>query len=656
MDRTSDTMATATAAAHRQAGIVRCDEEFVIADASLSLCRFVARRRHELVGRSLLSFVDGDGLAVLTGDACRRLTGERLDATTVEVNFVDRRGHARPARLTLVWVPDPVGSFFATVVPLGSTVPGDGGDDAPGLSLTERAPDLIWRLRLWPEPGFEYVSPSSRELLGYPPSAFYGDPHLLAHLAADADEEAKLLALYDGQWNPHEPLVVRLVHRDGGVRVLEQRTTGILDGERRVLAIEAISRDVTGRHGIESELLAEVAVRRVLDGVDGFADDALGPEAIVARAVDATCRESGWALGHALLIDEHDPEALISTHVWPGESGGDGPYSGFRRTTHRRRWPIEGDGAEVAVITGEVQETDLDASTGGERARAALACGLRHVVVVPVPLGEGTGAAVEFYADETYTRDPASLAMLERVAHHVGRLIERGREVQVLRQMDEARTEFVTRAAHELRGPVGSIAVMASALALEARRSGAVDITGSLERLAGQAERIQLMATRLLELSQLEQGRLDVTLDAVVLRDAVEHAAATVVSPDSSVTIGVGRDLKVLADPAILDELLTNLLANAERHGGPNIDITAKTVSRSTRTDVEVTVSDDGPGVPDALLPHLFEPLRHRLTSPTQSGLGLALVRQMAITLGGEVSYEPAAPHGARFTVILSLA
>ena len=70
------------------------------------------------------------------------------------------------------------------------------------------------------------------------------------------------MALYDGLWNPHEPLVIRLVHRDGGVRALEQRTTGILDGERRVLAIEAISRDVTGRRGMEPELLAEVAVRR----------------------------------------------------------------------------------------------------------------------------------------------------------------------------------------------------------------------------------------------------------------------------------------------------------------------------------------------------------------------------------------------------------
>ena len=233
-------------------------------------------------------------------------------------------------------MPGADGTFLGTVSPLSGAHLGLDGDEPNGAALTERAPDLIWRLRLWPEPSFEYVSPSSKELLGYPPSAFYGDPQLLAHLAADPHEEAKLTALYDGQWNPHEPLVVHLVHRDGSVRALEQRTTGILDGERRVLAIEAISRDVTGRRDLEPELLAEVAIRRVLDDVDGLEHDGLGPAAVLQRTIDAVCAESGWALGHALLIDDADPEALVSTHVWPAEGDDDGRFEPFRRATQGR--------------------------------------------------------------------------------------------------------------------------------------------------------------------------------------------------------------------------------------------------------------------------------------------------------------------------------
>ena len=111
-------------------------------------------------------------------------------------------------------------------------------------------------------------------------------------------------------------------------------------------------------------------------------------------------------------------------------------------------------------------------------------------------------------------------------------------------------------------------------------------------------------------------------------------------SPGARITVDVDPDLKVLADPLILDELLANLLANAERHGGPNVHLSATRSTRSGKRLVGVTVADDGPGVEAALLPHLFQPLRHSLTSPTRSGLGLALVRQMAITLGGDVAYE----------------
>lgn len=654
MDRIRESQAMASPAPERRPGAVRCDGDLVITDASLMLCRFLARRLDELVGQPLVSFVDADDLALLTGEVCRKLMGERLDATTIELHFIDRRGVARPARLTLTWLPDPDSTFLGSIAPLGGVQPGTDGATPPTVALAEKAPDLIWRLRLWPEPSFEYVSPSSEHLLGYPPSAFYGDPQLLANLASDANEEAKLRALYDGNWNPHEPLELQLIHRDGRVRAFEQRTTGVLDGERRVLAVEAISHDVTAQRAREGDLAAEVAVRHVLDEVERAEPGSDEPARVIQRAVDAICTEFGWVVGHGLLADDDDPEALISTHVWPGSGDEPGRFDSFGLSTDRRRWPTERDLVESSIVTGEPAVVNLADFPDNERARAAMACGLHRVFVVSVPVGERIGAALEFYTDDNPARDEARSSLLGRIAPQIGLIIERRREVESLRRMDEVRTEFVTRAAHELRGPVGSIAVMASALALEARRSGALDLTGSLDRLAGQAERIQLMATRLLALSQLEQGRLEVSLDAIVLRDAAEQAVGNLFRSTPPVTIEVDPDIKVLADPLILEELLSNLLANAERHGGPNVRIEAAITTRSGKTQIGVTVSDDGPGVDESLVPHLFEPLRHRLTSPTHSGLGLALVRQMAITLGGDAVYAAGVPQGARFTFFLA--
>ena len=108
-------------------------------------------------------------------------------------------------------------------------------------------------------------------------------------------------------------------------------------------------------------------------------------------------------------------------------------------------------------------------------------------------------------------------------------------------------------------------------------------------------------------------------------------------------------DLHVLADPLLLDEILANLLANARRYGGPNIAIEV----RPRGEQVEFAVRDDGPGVPPALVEHLFEPMRKKLASSNHAGLGLALVRQMARSLGGEATYEPTDERGARFVVRL---
>ena len=69
------------------------------------------------MGRSLLSFVDDDDLAQLTGDVCRRLSGERLDATTIELTSSTAGAAPRPARLTLAWLPEHDGSFLGSVVP-----------------------------------------------------------------------------------------------------------------------------------------------------------------------------------------------------------------------------------------------------------------------------------------------------------------------------------------------------------------------------------------------------------------------------------------------------------------------------------------------------------------------------------------------------------
>jgi signal transduction histidine kinase len=118
-----------------------------------------------------------------------------------------------------------------------------------------------------------------------------------------------------------------------------------------------------------------------------------------------------------------------------------------------------------------------------------------------------------------------------------------------------------------------------------------------------------------------------------------------------TVRVAVGQDISVLADSNRLDQVLTNLLSNAFRHGGPNVAIEAQHVNGV----VQLVVADDGPGIPDDLRPHLFEPFARALDAQARqgSGLGLAIARTLVEAFGGSLSYEQADGSGARFVVQL---
>jgi two-component system sensor histidine kinase KdpD len=126
------------------------------------------------------------------------------------------------------------------------------------------------------------------------------------------------------------------------------------------------------------------------------------------------------------------------------------------------------------------------------------------------------------------------------------------------------------------------------------------------------------------------------------------------IHPTRGIRRAVEPELQVLADAARLDQVLTNLLTNAFRHGGPNIAIEA------SRTDdlVQIVVADDGPGIPLDLQAHLFEPFSRALDSQSRegSGLGLAIARSLIEAFGGRIAYEPGTSGGSRFIIELESA
>jgi signal transduction histidine kinase len=162
-----------------------------------------------------------------------------------------------------------------------------------------------------------------------------------------------------------------------------------------------------------------------------------------------------------------------------------------------------------------------------------------------------------------------------------------------------------------------------------------------------QGIRLRHLLEQLLDLSRLDELSITVDTKPIVLRRVLAEIAAEAVPQPADVRIDVEADLAVIADPLVLDRIVSNLLVNAMRYGEPPIVLSADRRDQHTR----IAVSDCGAGVPEELRPRLFERFA-RGEHAHGSGLGLAIARAYARAHGGDLVYEPGTG-GARFEVIL---
>jgi len=206
---------------------------------------------------------------------------------------------------------------------------------------------------------------------------------------------------------------------------------------------------------------------------------------------------------------------------------------------------------------------------------------------------------------------------------------------------------FVADASHELRTPLSLLQTELD-LALRRPRSHA-ELEAALRSASEETQRLSRLADDLLVLAQADEGRLGITSADVPLGDLI----ATVVqrfqprAADSARTIelAVGVLPTVVGDRLRLEQALGNLIDNALRHGGGTIRVEA--ARRDDR--VELRVGDEGPGVPQSLLPRAFERFaRADAARPQGAGLGLAIVEAIIRAHGGTV-----AASGAVVTIAL---
>jgi two-component system, OmpR family, sensor kinase len=213
-----------------------------------------------------------------------------------------------------------------------------------------------------------------------------------------------------------------------------------------------------------------------------------------------------------------------------------------------------------------------------------------------------------------------------------------GRSIRPAIATLEHQERFLSAAAHELRTPVSRVRAVAETAHLIATELPddelSRELLDELVRLRQLSVETGSVVEDLLAVARLDAGRLDVRHQPVALGDIIE----TVLRDRPQITRHLEPELNIVGDPVLLRRLVENLVVNSERHGRRPGSATASTVVRAETVGafVALIVSDNGPGIPERLLPEIFE--RFRSGDPGGSGVGLWLSRWVAVAHGGTLT------------------
>jgi signal transduction histidine kinase len=209
--------------------------------------------------------------------------------------------------------------------------------------------------------------------------------------------------------------------------------------------------------------------------------------------------------------------------------------------------------------------------------------------------------------------------------------------------------EALGKVVHELRAALGGVVAQAETMSECAGLVPPEVFAEQLRRLADQGERLRAMMARLLDFSAASAREVETrpVRIAEVVRGLLD---AEPTPPHCCVELQLEDDLVIVTDPLSLNQILANLLRNAYDHGGPDIVVAASEVDGA----VEVSVADDGPGIPDGSLATIFGPFARAADAEGPGwGLGLAISVELAHALDGMLTYAECSPSGACFTVTL---
>jgi two-component system sensor histidine kinase KdpD len=229
-----------------------------------------------------------------------------------------------------------------------------------------------------------------------------------------------------------------------------------------------------------------------------------------------------------------------------------------------------------------------------------------------------------------------------------------------LARTNELRTALLQAVSHDLRTPLASIRAAATSLLSDDVEWDPDATRELLEMIDDEAERLNRIVANLLDMSRLQTGGVDVRAAEVGLDEVVAAAVGGLHLGPEAIDIEIDPRLpRVIADPALLERVVANVVDNATHFSPPGAPGTpgAPIVLSAARVgaSVHLRVADRGPGIPDAMREQVFKPFQRLGDQPKGIGvgLGLAVARGFVEAIGGRIEIDDTPGGGCTVVIVL---
>lgn len=440
---------------------------------------------------------------------------------------------------------------------------------------------------------------------------------------------------------------------EGEIAVLAESLEVMRGQMRRSLeAARQLSRQLESR---VQERTEELAVRNrqlaAVTAVATAANEARDLARTLERCLDVTLEQTGMEAGAVRLRDPATKTLVVAASR--------GEFSQFPCWAQ----PVGPADCPCGHVAQHGAPVFLSSQEREQWSPACRAPADHAVTVLPLRFGMETLGVLYLSRARGGPPRAAERETLDAVANQLAtairnaRLLEELGRVQAQHELDRMKAEFISVVSHELRTPLGIIKGYATTLL---RPDIAIDSQTQqefLEAVTDESDKLNRMIEDLLDASRLQAGRFQVDRRTVSLRDLVQGALAGL-EPQLTTRGHLLRvslpaeEATVLIDPARFEQVIRNLVDNADRYSEPGTAIEVD--ARRDSQDIVVSVRDYGDGIPSDEMEEIFGPFYRgrnaRRRGASGTGLGLAICRGIVEAHGGRLWAESAPGEGSVFT------